>query len=283
MKTVASQALGIEMGAAARALPSNRASAQHGFTLIELLVVIGIIAILASLLLPVLSKGKARAQTIDCIDHLRQLQLCWHMYTHDNNNSLVPNNFVAYVTMGSTNSPVIGNRGSSWCTTEAPLDTNPINDQSSMLFDYNRNPAIYHCPADTSTVTGRPDLLRNRSFNMSNSCNLTNYGNPHFERESEIPAPSTLFVFIDTDADEISDPTFGVMPLGDFYQDYWLDIPADRHNTRGCDITFADGHVESWKWKDRKGGRLPGSHTISTEDLDDLRRLQQCIKGAGGN
>ena len=274
MNTVASQPARLETY-------PDRESAQRGFTLVELLVVIAIIAILASLLLPVLSKGKARAQTIDCIDHLRQLQLCWHMYTHDNNGSLVPNNFVAYVTMGSTNSPVIGNRGSSWCTTLATEDTNPINDQTSMLFDYNRNSAIYHCPADSSTVTGRPDLLRNRSFNMSNSCNLTNAN--HFERESEIRSPSTLFVFIDTDADEISDPTFGVISLGDYFQDYWLDIPADRHNTRGCDLTFADGHVESWKWKARKGGRLPGSHTISADDLDDLRRLQQCIKGAGGN
>jgi prepilin-type N-terminal cleavage/methylation domain-containing protein/prepilin-type processing-associated H-X9-DG protein len=280
MNTVASQVTEMKMDAA-RVLSPDQVPPQRGFTLIELLVVIAVIAILASLLLPVLSKGKARAQTIDCIDHLRQLQLCWHMYTHDNNNNLVPNNFVAFVTMGSTNSPVIGNRGSSWCTTEAPLDTNPINDQTSMLYDYNRNPAIYHCAADTSTVTGRPDLLRNRSFNMSNSCNLTNAD--HFKKESEIPSPSTLFVFIDTDADEISDPTFGVISIGEYFQNYWLDIPADRHNTRGCNITFADGHVENWKWKARKGGRLAGSSTISADDLDDLRRIQQCIKGAGGN
>lgn len=260
---------------------SESPGARRGFTLIELLVVIGIIAILASLLLPVLSRGKARAQTIDCIDHLRQLQLCWHMYTHDNNNTLVPNNFVYYVTMGSTNSPVLGNKGSSWCTTIAPLDTNPINDQTSMLFDYNRNPAIYHCPADISTVTERPDLVRNRSFNMSNSCNLTNAD--HFEKESEIRSLSTLFVFIDTDADEITDPTFGVIAVGEYFQNYWLDIPADRHNTRGANLTFADGHVETWKWKERKGGRIAGSAALNANDLDDLRRLQNCIKGAGGN
>ena len=216
MNTVASQPA--ELGtSSAHKTSSDSLAPSRAFTLVELLVVIGTIVILASLLLPVLSRGKSRAQTIDCVDHLRQLQLCWHMYTHDNNSSLVPNNFVAFVSMASTNSPVIGNRGSSWCTTEAPFDTNPINDQTSMLFDYNRNPAIYHCPADTSTVTGRPDLLRNRSFNMSNCCNLTNAYHfdganlvrDYFERESEIRSPSTLFVFIDTDADEISDLTFG--------------------------------------------------------------------------
>jgi prepilin-type N-terminal cleavage/methylation domain-containing protein/prepilin-type processing-associated H-X9-DG protein len=254
---------------------------RRGFTLIELLVVIAIIAILASLLLPALSKARARAQTIDCIDHLRQLQLCWHMYAHDNDDNLVPNNFVYYVTMGSTSTPIIGANGSSWCRTVTTSDTNPINADSSLLYDYNRNPAIYHCPADTSTVTGRPDLLRNRSFNMSNSIDCTN--DNHFTKETEIRSPSVLFVFIDTDADEISDPTFGVTPVGSFWQNFWLDIPADRHNTRGCNLTFADGHVETWKWKTPKGGRIAGSHYTSDEDLDDLRRIQQCIKGAGGN
>jgi len=254
---------------------------RRAFTLIELLVVIAIIAVLASLLLPALSKGRARAQTIDCIDHLRQLQLCWHMYTHDYDGFLPPNNFVYFVTMGSTNSPVQGADGSSWCRTLAPLDTNAINADTSLLFDYNRNPAIYHCPADTSTVAGRPDLLRNRSFNMSNSINLTN--DNHFTKENEIRSPAVLFVFIDTDADEIGDATFGVTQTGSYWQNYWLDIPADRHDTRCCNLTFADGHVETWKWKERKSGRLAGSHYTTDDDLDDLRRIQQHIKDAGGN
>jgi len=253
-----------------------------GFTLVELLVVIAIIAILAALLLPVFSKGKAAARTIDCLDHLKQLQLCWHMYCHDNDNMMPPNNFVYDVSMGTTNPPVVGENDVSWCRSLAPYDTNPISDLTSLLFGYNQNPAIYHCPADDSTVTGRTDLPRNRSYNMSNCINCRMDPN-HFEKEIEVPVPTSLFVFIDTDADEILDSTFGVIPLGDYFQNYWLDIPADRHNARCCNVSFVDGHAETWKWKERKGGRIAGSPCISDDDLDDLRHVQQHIKGADGN
>ncbi len=65
--------------------------AGWGFTLVKLLVVIGVIPILAVLLLPALSAGRAKARGIGCRNNLRQVQLASAMYAHDNRGLLLPN------------------------------------------------------------------------------------------------------------------------------------------------------------------------------------------------
>jgi prepilin-type N-terminal cleavage/methylation domain-containing protein/prepilin-type processing-associated H-X9-DG protein len=240
---------------------------RGAFTVIELLVVIAIIAILAALILPVLSKAKSNAKTSSCLNNLKELTLAWTLYAGDNRDYLV-NNYTegdgvcgngAWVSSGRE--PGVG----SW-TGNARTDTNDLAIVHGSLFPYNGQPASYHCPADLSYCTRFPSVSRLRSISISTGMNWRDLSqddptNATFGKFADIlqPRPRGASVFLDEAANSIDDNAIGIFggissrssgsidPSQGNYS-YW-NVPASRHNNGGV-LSFADGHVEWWKWVD---------------------------------
>jgi prepilin-type N-terminal cleavage/methylation domain-containing protein/prepilin-type processing-associated H-X9-DG protein len=140
-----------------KAIRSRRTS--RAFTLIELLVVIAIIAILAAMLLPALSKAKSRAQSISCLNNMKQWGLAYRMDADDNNDA-VPEE-------GNTVLPIAApENAEAWYNSVAPSIKQP-----SMTNLYLATPptpplpsthTLYSCPTHPAPTT--PPTLAHALF-----------------------------------------------------------------------------------------------------------------------
>jgi len=260
--------------------------------LIELLVVIAIIAILASLLLPALSKAKAKAQGIFCVNNTKQLTLAWMLYADDHSGRL------AYNLGGSGGYRDVAPRTNlNWVnnimTWEREVDSDNTNTatitEASLGTYANKTVAIYRCPSDNvlsplQKEAGWPGRVRSYSMNamVGDAGDLsrsgTNQNNPEYVQFftiSTIPHPSAIFVFLDEHPDSINDGYF----LNKAYSGQWIDLPASYHNG-AASFSFADGHSDIHRWQQASTKRpplpdaaLPLPRPVPPEERSDLKWL----------
>jgi prepilin-type N-terminal cleavage/methylation domain-containing protein len=245
------------------------------FTLIELLVVMAIIAIMASLLMPALSKAKARGRHIACVNNLRQLGVCFQLYNADNDGRLADNlpdrQLGTDLTASGSNCWVHGNMTNRLEAT----NTAPI--QLGKFFPYASSAGIYQCPADPSQVAG---VARVRSYSMNGWVGSRvmdeSYENRTFRtymRESEmsLPGPGALWILMEEHQASIDDGWF-LVTMNDSFP--FANFPADRHE-RGYSLSFGDAHTETYKLRD------PSTQWLKeiTSSNPDWLRLKQVTTG----
>ena len=234
------------------------------FTLIELLVVIAIIAILASMLLPALSRAKAKGQAISCSSNAKQLQLCWLLYTLDFNDIIVPN------AIDDSHAWIDGTGQA--LAYDLPGATNIATLQRGLLFPYNKQVKIYACPGqqrvEVMSRGGTLPLTPARSFSISGQMHGGTWdgtdvspivlgANPPsavaYRKIAQInrPSPASAFVFVDESEYTIDDGYFAVL----VNEDTWQNYPGYRHGG-SASFSFADGHSEIHRWVEGSTGAL---------------------------
>jgi prepilin-type processing-associated H-X9-DG protein len=243
--------------------------------LIELLLVIGIIAILAALLLPALSRSRIRAVAVQCEHNTKQLQLAWLTYAGDSKDRLVLNPvdikypLVEFPLPLPTRFWTVQRSYLGWGNS-LPGGTNTAQVSQGLLFSYASTMKSYVCPdqhqvENYNYFTGSSQLLRlppARSYSISAQLSgpvgtWIFKGNPLDAAPAAAlwqinrPSPVEAMVFVDESLFSIDDGAFAVVVTGSLWRNY----PAARHANRGV-FSFADGHSEIHPWLESSTRRL---------------------------
>ncbi len=236
--------------------PPTPGRTARGFTLIELLVVIAIIAILASMLLPALSRAKLKATGAYCLNNERQLALAWVMYASDNDEKMV--NFLQGVN-GTGDKPwryatppkPPANMIPPGSRPEQRIELTILEGyRQGALFPYAPAPSIIHCPGDV-----RLKLKAGKGYTF---VSLSGVGTLNGEvaelfKVNALTSPSSRFVWVEENDPRGENVGSWIMLQGSPAQGFagaqLVDSTANFHGNSST-FNFADGHAESRKWLD---------------------------------
>jgi len=196
---------------------SPASEVRGGFTLVELLVVLAVIALLAALLLPALSKAKESARATQCLNQMRQLAIAVRLYVDENGDTFPRSEHSAFA-----------NGELPWERSVAPLLGSSTTAWTNLLT------GLYHCPSDKRTTPWSYGL--NVYYELGPDDDYT--GKPQtWRRLTQVPHPSATVLFAENNssADHL-------MPEFWYSQADAVDLASTRHKGR-ANYTFADGHA----------------------------------------